>query len=625
MNPKELQLDPYVQAALNQGKKPTVKGRGGPLTAFISEAGGAGGAAAGAAYGAAAGSILPGAGTLLGAIIGGGIGGLAGGFGGKAVEQKIRDDQNVLGTGGSFKEAVKEGLLSGAFGAGGQAFSGLRAAKVAGIGAKEALSMAPKSLQLAKELTKETSKALSGATRELSRAYGTSINAKVGQVTLSPQDARILTNHISSISKAINPEQVSADLSNYIDDLGKQIGQLVADNNFTLTRSQALAIKASAKDAIKNVGGGPEVTRYLADIGKKRSLADIQALTQSIGDQVNWAKFSGSTSVTPQSQQALSKIYDTLRSYVNTNVKGLDSLNKQFALSKQALPFVEQTVRQGGINAPVVGLGGRLGLKGRTAVAARAGLAKTGQAIGRATGAAGILPQQAGLQTIKGVGGLIGGGTAQPTTLEDALTQSNITPQGMGLSSQQLSAYTTPQETSPYTRAGLMADIQRDPKNAAKYVDMYSSLAKIYAPSSTSQVGKVTAQQFGLAQSGMQSLQNLANLISQNPSVVSKTATPGRKLPIVGGYISQAAGTGEYDALAFNVADALLRLRTGAQANESEIRNVQSQLMPRAGDSEATIQRKLNTLYDVFNSVAAQAGQQGGTTLEDLLMQGGAQ
>lgn len=621
---------PYMAPTTEQPKQ-AVRGRGGPLTAFISEAGGAGGASAGAAIGSAVGSIIPGAGTLVGAIIGGGIGGLIGGFGGKAVEQKIRDDQNLLGTGGSFKQAVQEGALSGAFGAAGPAFTGLRAAKIAGIPAKEALKMSPKSLQLAKQITQETSKALTGATRELSRAYGTSVNAKIGQVTLSPQDARILTNHISTVSKAINPEQVSADLSKYIDDIGAQIGQAVANNNAPLTRAQALALKKSAQESIKNVGGGPEVTRWLSDIGKKRSVADIQALAQSVGDAVNWNKFSASA--TPQQTQALGKIYETLRGFVNTRVPSLTTLNEQFALTKQALPFVEKTVQQGGINAPIVGLGGRLGLKGRGAVAARTGLAKAGQTTARALGgggALGNLPQQLRLQAAGGISrALSGGQQAQPTTLEDTMTQLGVGSAGFGLPTTTPTTTTTASQ-NPFTPDVLLAAIASDPKNAS----LYQSLYKVYADKYKTTAGtganvtKVTSQQYGLAQSGLQSLGALADLISQNPNVVRQTATPGRQLPIVGGYIAQAAGVGEYDALGFNVADALLRLRTGAQANESEIRNVQSKLMPRAGDSEATIRRKLKTLYDAFSAVTAQAGTQStGTTLEDLLMQqtGGAQ
>jgi len=78
-------------------------GRGGPLTAFISE----GGAAGGAALGATLGSVVPGIGTLLGGIAGGAIGG----FGGRLAENKVRDDRYGL------SQALQEGALSGAFSA----------------------------------------------------------------------------------------------------------------------------------------------------------------------------------------------------------------------------------------------------------------------------------------------------------------------------------------------------------------------------------------------------------------------------------------------------------------------------------------------------------------------------
>ena len=93
-----------------------ISGRGGPLTAFISEAGGAGGAWAGGATGAAIGSVVPGVGTVIGGLLGAAIGGFAGGAGGRAIENKVRDDQNFTGKGGSAKAALTEGAISGALG-----------------------------------------------------------------------------------------------------------------------------------------------------------------------------------------------------------------------------------------------------------------------------------------------------------------------------------------------------------------------------------------------------------------------------------------------------------------------------------------------------------------------------
>ncbi len=134
-------------------------------------------------------------------------------------------------------------------------------------------------------------------------------------------------------------------------------------------------------------------------------------------------------------------------------------------------------------------------------------------------------------------------------------------------------------------------------------------------------ITKVTAQQYGLAQSGANSLTQLKQLLQQDPNVLTASMTPGRKLPIVGGFISNAAGTGEFDAIGYNIADSLLRLRTGATANEGEVRNLQSQIMPRAGDSQATIARKFQQLEEAFSGVLQTAsGPGGGNDFEEELM-----
>lgn len=135
-------------------------------------------------------------------------------------------------------------------------------------------------------------------------------------------------------------------------------------------------------------------------------------------------------------------------------------------------------------------------------------------------------------------------------------------------------------------------------------------------------VTKVTAQQYGLAQAGVQSLQGLKQLIARDPGSVGRSAVPGGSLPVVGGYIRNAAGVGEYDALGYNIADTLIRLRTGAQANESEIKGYANKIMPRAGDSQQVVQLKLRQLEDSFNSVLARAQSSGGgSSFEDEIMQ----
>ena len=130
-----LQKNPYYIGAANTSNraKPkeapkSKKGSGNQswLSSIISELGGAGGATAGAAAGAALGAPLGGIGAIPGGIIGGLVGGFTGGFGGRAVENKVRDNEYRVG------DALKEGAVSGLFGAGSAAFQGARGAYAAG-------------------------------------------------------------------------------------------------------------------------------------------------------------------------------------------------------------------------------------------------------------------------------------------------------------------------------------------------------------------------------------------------------------------------------------------------------------------------------------------------------------
>jgi hypothetical protein len=162
-------------------------------------------------------------------------------------------------------------------------------------------------------------------------------------------------------------------------------------------------------------------------------------------------------------------------------------------------------------------------------------------------------------------------------------------------------------------------------KALADAADQASSIEAAQAKSAGGNglnVTKVTAQQYGLAQSGLGSLDQLRQMIQSDPGVITRTATPGRKLPIIGGFISNAAGTGEYDALGYNIADSILRLRTGATANEGEVRNLQAQIMPRAGDSNQTIQRKIQQIEQIFGPILQLAQQpSSSSSFPDDLMQ----
>lgn len=177
---------------------------------------------------------------------------------------------------------------------------------------------------------------------------------------------------------------------------------------------------------------------------------------------------------------------------------------------------------------------------------------------------------------------------------------------------------------TPYSLQQALADIQRDPKHTSDYLSVYKTVAAAQkdaakAASGGAGHGIVSAQSYSNAQSGQQSLQMLGQLIQSNPSLTSKTSIPGQGAPVVGGYVQKALGTNQYKALAHNVADAVLRLRTGAQANESEIHLYMTQFMPQAGDPPQTVQRKLQILQSNFTPYLSTGGPTDLTSLTDAL------
>lgn len=250
---------------------------------------------------------------------------------------------------------------------------------------------------------------------------------------------------------------------------------------------------------------------------------------------------------------------------------------------------------------------------------------KTAQLLQRLTS-----PTQVGKAAFKQSVGRTAGsilGLGEPAATPDAVDQSatDVAPTGdiAALSQPGTTEPTsaTTADSSPYSVENYMGDLQRDPKNSAQYTAVFKELNPNYGKDTGGKnITKVTAQQYGLAQSGAQSLQQLAGLIQSDPNIVNRTAIPGKGLPIVGGSIANAAGTGSYDSIGYNIADTILRLRTGATANESEVKKLQSQIMPRAGDSDETRQTKLNTINDIFKNVLQLAGGQGSAdaTSEDL-------
>jgi hypothetical protein len=153
-----------------------------------------------------------------------------------------------------------------------------------------------------------------------------------------------------------------------------------------------------------------------------------------------------------------------------------------------------------------------------------------------------------------------------------------------------------------YTQEAVTKDIQNDlQRTGGANMDKYITLYNFLNPKSTASANysKPSSQQYSMATGGMTGVDQMAQMLSQDPSILTKTAIPGQELPIIGGLVSNIAGTGTYNAQAQNVLDSLARARTGAAMPASE-KAFYERLLPRAGDSPETVQNKLALLKQSF-------------------------
>lgn len=240
----------------------------------------------------------------------------------------------------------------------------------------------------------------------------------------------------------------------------------------------------------------------------------------------------------------------------------------------------------GGIIDPIAGaLTGAAQTAARNPVARTAATALRGAAnqVPRATGAGVGRPWAPGIVGRVGAGG-IGSGIynqfAQGSEPETESLESAV----LGASTRQVA----PQFESPYSRESMLADIQRDPENFAKYLELYQQLNPEMAENKLSATQQSQAAR---AQNALGDLQVLGQAIESGD--IGKTAIPGSKNAFIGNML----GTSDVEAALFNIGDVILRARTGAQAPESEVRAFVNGFLPRAGESSESQMYKLQRAY----------------------------
>lgn len=606
-------------------KKSKTKGRGGTLTSLISE----GGAVGGALVGQAAIPI-----PFVGAAIGAGIGGTLG----RGLENKVRDDQNFLGEGGSAKAALGEGALSAALGG----------IPIGGAATKASKAASP---AINKGLTGKMQ--IAGQRLE-SRAGGYGQGVKLpGRGRLTPSEVdKMKALDLKEKIPAGHPDIQGKFIESKLAEANKQLDDVIKKSNRTLTKQEQLSIPAQIKAGVNGnraIRGDSNVIRETNQLVKShkdiKTLEDAVRAKRDLQKEINFSR--NSQSAVPGKEQANKIALQVLDDFISRANPSIGSVNKRVSqlIQRQELSLAESAKLTSQSTNAGAGFYGRA-VTGDTAQTVKSKLGNAIQKVSGGAASGGRLPAGTVTETLKQGAGRqlynMNNGTTEapvqdmsfgPQTAEevaaaqanpDLYATDNLGP-GMAAGGGTPEA---PQQalTLPEALAQAQQLIGGNEKPSV-YLDYAKELMKSSGGAGGSpNITKVTAQQYGLAQTGRQSLANLAGLLQEDPGVLGRSATPGRKLPIVGGYVSEAVKTGDFDAIGYNIADTLLRIRTGATANESEVRNLQSQIMPRAGDSPQTVQTKLRQLDEAFNSILAnaQAGGVGESPLDDIAQLQGA-
>lgn len=640
--------DPRQQLIAQMQQQGSQSNKESLLQRLLPSIGGIGGGAAGAAIGTA---ILPGVGTLAGALIGGALGG----GGGKAVENAT-SGQSV------GHDVLRESLMNGVLSAGPlrigkfalDTVKGVRAGKdlleATNAGAKSANNLSLlKSVGnkldnkgtglIAKEFrltpTQQFNfKNLHGENAtDVLRRYGIK---RPGDITERIQPLQDSFNGVVNKIPAINSQDLSQGLKSVYDPLLKS--PAIFEQNL------GQQVKAQADELLKRAAGG------------ELSAADVNNMRKLFDNAVNYTQRGAPEfNVLKKTADALRKTLQGAadRAGVTSNGKtfkeigielnklhGLnDIVGKQTFNGTGSLPLNLPSLLGGAAGGAAGGVPGML-IGGAVTQAVNSatgrriaanGLIKAGdRLIARGTKNS-VTPfgvkntakrivsgdilrslNQSSSGNNMATAAMTNNATTIPNTVDMTGQYSNksgsSSPQDLlsgsqGVSPQELLSgsqdQTTEGSTQYYLDGAQRAAAAGDFDSAAQLMDMAKTVAALTQPTTANNHTKSTAQQFAIAQSGVGALGQLSQMIQNDPSLVNETAIPGQNTPFIGGLVSRLAGTGQYNALANQVLDAIARARTGAAMTKTEEAFYRN-LLPQAGDNPTTINTKLQQLYQAF-------------------------
>lgn len=605
-HPQWQQLLAPPQAA-QQAPPQQQKGKGGFLSSIISELGGGGGAAGGAALGTL---LLPGIGT----VIGGGLGGLLGGFGGKAIEQKVRDNQNVFGAGGSFKKDLGEGAVDGALSAAGegfQALKGAKAAKNAGAGLGDLVA------QGGGDVLKTAPK--TGVIQDIGQslkagAGGYGIGAKVaGEAPLTAQASADVGSTLEKLGiKASSPEAQAKSIGQKIQNIGNLLTNQYEKGAVNIGTAEANDVGAKILDQIAKTPGLTESAKNYAleetsNLVKNHaaSTSDLWKYTKSL--ESNGINFAANPDSTTAGQQVVNKIISgNVRDVLNTKVPGVADANSLFHDASNAQKYILSAAKDtkgGGITGRVLNLSPVKSLESKAGGA----LSTVGKFAAGTGGPVTQLTNNLIRQSPAGLARALGGANTQPDQSTDVSPQipdpsQNVDPSiGAPMQAQQ----------PTYSLQNALMDAQRDPKNASQYL-AFANAFSAQAKNSASDT-KLTAAQSTLKDgitSALAALDSTEQLLSTAGGAKGATGATAN-IPILGQYLNPSGHS--YEATKTDTALQLAKALSGTSRAPASVFQQVLHSLPSVTD---TPQVAANKIANLRAQVQAQAHAHG---FDDIL------
>lgn len=549
-------------------------------------------------------SLLPTLGVIGGASA---LGGALGEFGAQQSNNEKTDFGNIL----------KEGAISGALGAGGEAFNALRGAKaVSGI-AEAAQGAQPAKIGLVEALGKGLKTGASGygvgakvageqqLTAAGSDAIENTLKALKVPATAPETQARILESRLSNIEGNLSKAYAKANApitTQEINNLGSNIIGQVAEAPGVGTAGQKFALQEATKLA-KAGTSVDKVWQYIKDLERTS---------------INFGK---GTSVGLADKDAAARIIrQNVRDFLDSKVPGVADMNGLYHQAKTAQNFILNAARD---------KGGGLVQRLASSTPAKMAEAKAGAAIetlGKATSRAGKLAAPMAIQTLpRTLGGdyqLNQKSTNDPTMqmMAQTATDQSINP---SIVSNMDTQYQTSGNLSsnPFDPANVQASVAQIVANGgtlndvSKFLSIASALQSLQPPQQKP-LNATQQQQANNAVSALGDLGTLANAIQTDPNVVLKDALPG------GSLARGLTGTTDYDTAKQNIVDVIARLRSGAAITQDEANRYMS-MLPAPGDSQ---QSAINKLQRLQSLLSAFANPQPASSASDLISAlGGAQ